>query len=158
MKSESESCSVVSDSLWPHGLYSPWNSPGQNTGVGSLSLLRGIFPTQRSNPGLLHCRWILCKLKTTMRYHLTWSEWPSSKNVQTINGGQDMEKREPSCTIGGNVNWHNHMQNSLGISLKTRIRTTIWPSNPTTGHISWENHNSKRHMYPNVHCSTIYNS
>ena len=33
----------------PHGLYSPWNSPGQNTGVGSLSLLQGIFPTQRSN-------------------------------------------------------------------------------------------------------------
>ena len=43
---ESESCSVVSDSLRPHGLYSPWNSPGQNTGVGSLSLLQGIFPTQ----------------------------------------------------------------------------------------------------------------
>ena len=35
------SCSVVSDSLWPHGLYSPWNSPGQNTGVNSLSLLQG---------------------------------------------------------------------------------------------------------------------
>ena len=42
---ESESRSVVSDSLQPHGLYSPWNSPGQNTGVGSLSLLQGIFPT-----------------------------------------------------------------------------------------------------------------
>ena len=35
--------------LRPHGLYSPWNSPDQNTGVGSLSLLQGIFPTQRSN-------------------------------------------------------------------------------------------------------------
>ena len=34
-----------------HGLYSPWNSPGQSTGVGSLSLLQGIFPTQESNPG-----------------------------------------------------------------------------------------------------------
>ena len=42
--------------LWHHGLYSPWNSPGQNTGVGSLSLLQGIFPTQGSNPGLLHCK------------------------------------------------------------------------------------------------------
>ena len=52
--SESESCSVVSDSLWPHVLYSPWNSPGQNNGVGSLSLLQGIFPTQGSNPGLPH--------------------------------------------------------------------------------------------------------
>ena len=38
----------MSDSLRPHGLYSPWNSPGQNTGVGSLSLLQGIFP----NPGI----------------------------------------------------------------------------------------------------------
>ena len=42
----SESISVVSDSLWPHGLYSPWDSPGQNTGVGSHSLSQGIFPTR----------------------------------------------------------------------------------------------------------------
>ena len=41
---------------------SPWNSPGKNTGVGSLSLLQEIFPTQRSNPGLPHCRWILYQL------------------------------------------------------------------------------------------------
>ena len=52
----SESWSVVSDSLQPHRLYRPWNSPGQNTGEGSFSLLQGIFPTQGSNPGLLHCR------------------------------------------------------------------------------------------------------
>ena len=42
--------------LRPHGLYSPQNSPGQNTGVGSLSLLQGIFPIQGSNPGLPCCR------------------------------------------------------------------------------------------------------
>ena len=41
---------------------SPQNSPGQNTGVGSLSLLQGIFPTQESNQGLLHCRQILYQL------------------------------------------------------------------------------------------------
>ena len=46
---ESESRSVVSDSLQPHGLYSSWNSPSQNIGVGSLSLLQGIFKTQGSN-------------------------------------------------------------------------------------------------------------
>ena len=40
-----ESCSLVSDSLQPHRLYSPWDSPGQSTGAGSLSLLQGIFPT-----------------------------------------------------------------------------------------------------------------
>ena len=58
----SESHSVVSDSLRPHGLYSPWNSPGQNTGVGILSLLQGIFPTQGSNSGLPHCRQIIYQL------------------------------------------------------------------------------------------------
>ena len=65
----SESHSVVSDSLQPHGLYSPWNSQGQNTGGGSLSLLQGIFPTQGSNPGLLHCRCIL--------YHLSHQGSPN---------------------------------------------------------------------------------
>ena len=45
-----------------HGLHSPWNSPGQNTGVGSLSLLQGIFLTQGSNLGFLHCRQILYQL------------------------------------------------------------------------------------------------
>ena len=58
----SESRSVVSDSLRPRGLHSSWNSPGQNTGVGSLSFLHGIFPIQGSIPGLLHCRQILYQL------------------------------------------------------------------------------------------------
>ena len=59
---ESERHSVVSNSLGPRGLYSPWDFPGQNTRVGGHSLLQGIFPTQGSNPGLLHCRWILYQL------------------------------------------------------------------------------------------------
>ena len=73
----SESRSVISNSLWPHGLYSPWNPPGQNTRVGSLSLLRGIFPTQWSNPGLPHCRWILYQLshKGSPRI-LEWVAYP----------------------------------------------------------------------------------
>ena len=49
-------------SLRPHGLYSPWNSPGQNSGVSRLCLLQGIFPSQGSNPGLPHCRRILYQL------------------------------------------------------------------------------------------------
>ena len=58
---------VVYDSLWPSGLkltrlLCPWNSPGKNTGMGSHSLLQGIFLTQGSNPGLLHCRQILYQL------------------------------------------------------------------------------------------------
>ena len=59
MKNESESNSVMSNSLRHHGLQ---KSPCQNTGVGSLPLLQGIFPTQRLNPGLPHCRWILYQL------------------------------------------------------------------------------------------------
>ena len=51
--SESESHSVVSSSLRPHGLYSLWNSPGQNTVVGSFSLFQGIFPYQALTQGLL---------------------------------------------------------------------------------------------------------
>ena len=79
--------SVVSDSLQPHGLQptrllSPWNSPGNNTGVGSHSLLQRIFLIRESNPSLPHCRQILYCLsyqespvirelliKTKMRYH-----------------------------------------------------------------------------------------
>ena len=48
------------------------------------------------------------QIKTTMRYHLTQSEWPSSKSLQTINTGEGVEKREPSCTVGENVNWYSH--------------------------------------------------
>ena len=48
--------------LQPHGLYSAWNAPDQNTAVGSLSLLQGTFPTQGSNPGLPRCRQILYQL------------------------------------------------------------------------------------------------
>ena len=50
------------------------------------------------------------------------------------------------------------MENSTEVSLKIRNRATIRSSNPTPGHISGENHNSKRCMHLSVHCSTIYNS
>ena len=76
------------------------DSPGKNTEVSCHALLQGIFPTQGSNPGLPHCRWILCHLS--------------------------------------------HQGNDLAIPL-----LGIYPG---------ESHNSKRHMYPNVHCSTIYNN
>ena len=77
--------SVFALHVWSHGLYSPpgssylWNSPGQNTGVGSHSLLQGIFLTQGLNPGLLHCRWILYQLsyKGSGRI-LKWVAYPSS--------------------------------------------------------------------------------
>ena len=76
-------CSVMSHSLWPHGLYPtrlfcPWDSLGKNTGVGSHSLLQGIFLNQGSNPCLLHCRQIL--------YCLTHKGSPKSSQHRLKNG------------------------------------------------------------------------
>ena len=63
------SSSVVSNSLRPHGLQParllcPWDFTGNNTGVGCHFLLQVIFPTQGSNPGLLHCRQMLLPSET----------------------------------------------------------------------------------------------
>ena len=46
------------------------------------------------------------------------SEWLSSKRLQTVNAGEGVEKREPSCTVGGNVNWYSHYGEQYGGSLK----------------------------------------
>ena len=58
VKWKSLSCVQLLAAPWT----SPWNSPDQNTGMDSLSLLQGIFPTQGSSPGLPHCEWILYQL------------------------------------------------------------------------------------------------
>ena len=89
-KSESESCSVVSDSLWPHGLYCPWNYPGQNTGVGIRCLLQRIFLTQGLDPGfpgLPHCMQIPYQLSHQgNRRILEWIAYPfSSRSSQPRN-------------------------------------------------------------------------
>ena len=69
----------TSNYLWPHGLHSPRNSAGQNTGVGSLSFPQGIFPTQGLKPGLPHCGQILYQLshKGSPRI-LEWVAYPFS--------------------------------------------------------------------------------
>ena len=92
----------MSDSLWPHGLYSPRNSPGQNTGVGSLFLLQGIFPTQGSNPGLLHCRRILYQLRHQGSPRiLEWAVYPFSR------GSFQPRARTGASSIAGRffTNW-----------------------------------------------------
>ena len=99
-ETESESCSVVSCSLWLQGLYNPWNSPGQNTGVGSLSLLQGIFPTQGLKPGLPHCRRILYQVshKGSPGFievvHLSGEGWIGTKNaLKTLRMFRSSRKR-----------------------------------------------------------------
>ena len=136
MKSESESCSIVSDSLEPHGLHTvhgilqarilewvafpfsrgssqPADQPSspkfkvvslpaepqgkpKNTGVGSLSFLRSIFPTQGSNPGLPHCRQILYQLshKGSPRI-LEWMAYPFSSG-----SSQPRNQTGVSCIAG----------------------------------------------------------
>ena len=94
---KTESRSVVSDSLRPHGLYSPWNSPGQNIGVGGFSLLRGIFPTQGSNPGLRHCGQILHQLiHRGSQKRLEWIANPFSSG-----SSQPRNRTGVSCIAGG---------------------------------------------------------
>ena len=111
LHSESESCSVMSDSLQPLGLYSPWNSPGQNPGVGSLSLLQ-IFLTQGLNPGLPHCQRISYQLshKVSPRI-LEWvvnlfsrgSSWPGNQTGVSCLAGRFFtnwtmrEDKRPIC-------------------------------------------------------------
>ena len=94
--------SVISNPSWPHGLYNPWNSPGQNMGVCSLSFLQGIFPTQGSNSGLLYRRWILYQLshKGSPRT-LEWVAYPFSRG-----SSQPRNRTGCSCIAGGFfTNW-----------------------------------------------------
>ena len=96
-RGESESCSVVSNSLQPHGLHSPWNSPGQNTGAGNRSLLQGIFPTQGSNLGLPHCRWILYQLSHQ------GSPYQMTTPIGSFPGGATGQ--EPACQCRRHETW-----------------------------------------------------
>ena len=87
----------------------PWTSPGYNTGVGSLPLLQGIFPTQGSNPGLPYCRQILYQLshKGTPRI-LEWVAYPFSSGSSGPRNWTGV-----SCIAGGFfTNWA--MREALG--------------------------------------------
>ena len=99
--------------LQSHGLYSPWNSPDQNIGVGSLSLLQGIFPTQGLNPGLQLCRQILYQLsyKGSPRI-LEWVVYPFSRGSSWPRNWTQV-----SCTAGRFFTiWTIIMTQHLGIS------------------------------------------
>ena len=87
LKNESDNRSVVPNSMWPHGLVPtkllcPWNSPSKNTGVGCHALLQGIFLTQGSNSGLLHCRQSLYRLSYQGRFSFIIS--PSNEYSELI--------------------------------------------------------------------------
>ena len=79
-------------------------------------------------------------------------------SLQTIKAGEGVEKREPSCTVGGNVNWYSHYGRQYGDSLKKLgIIPPHDPAIPFLG-IYPEEIKTEKDTYPTVHCSTIYNS
>ena len=94
------------------------------------------------------------QIKTTTTTTSHQPEWLSSKHLQTIHAGEDVEKREPSYIAGGNVNGGSHYGRTVTGFFKT---LKIELLHPTPGHVSGENHNSKRYIHPNVPCSTIFN-
>ena len=63
---------------------------------------------------------LLEKCKPKLQWDITshQSEWPSSKNPQTINAGEGVQEKEPSCTVAGNVNWYSHYGGHYGAPLK----------------------------------------
>ena len=119
----------MSDSSQPHGQYSPWNSPGQNTGVGNLSLLQG------SNPGLPHCRWILCQLshKGSPRI-LKWVAYPFSSR-----SSQPKNRTGVSSIAGGFfTNW----AKSMSLALAGRLSTS-GPPGKSPSLTPWVQHHER---------------
>ena len=79
------------------------------------------------------------QIKTTMRYYPTLVRKAIIK--KSTNSREGVEKMEPSCTAGGNLNWYSHHGEQYGGSFKkTRGETTTWPSSPACGHTPWGDH------------------
>ena len=84
-----------------------------------------------------------------MQIKLQWGitshrlEWPSLKSLQITNAGEDVGKGNTPPLLVGMLIGIAIMENSMKVPLKTRIRTTIWSSNPPPGHIPRENHSQE---------------
>ena len=98
----------------PHGLYSPWNSPGQNTRVSSLSLLQGIFPTQGLNPGLPHYRRILYQQ----------SHRGSPEMIDDLGNHDSVDPRFGISVFDKDPNWYLWLSSSPG--RRPNLPTASW--------------------------------
>ena len=115
--------SIIPGSLWSHGLqpmrlFCPWDFPGKDAGMGCHFLLQRIFPTQGSNPGLLHCRQILYRMSykgspIVMAFYSkpsqsisVWSRNKYSQSDYTINSElNDIRKQAVFCTRSAPHYW-----------------------------------------------------
>ena len=100
------------------------------------------------------------QIKTTIRYHLSLVRMATIKKSTSDKCWKGCGEKEILLQCW----WESKLIYSLWRTVWRFLKkkggwnkATTWLSNFITGHIPWENHNSKRHMYPNVHCSTIYN-
>ena len=143
--------------------------PGKNAGARSHLLLQGIFPTQWLCPHL-QCLFMAgrffateqpgrpsliireMQIRTTIRPPLTQVRMNIIK--KSINNRCRRECREKGTLLHY---WWECMENCVQFPQKRKNRITTWSSNPTLGHISRQNYNSKRHMHPYVHYRTVYN-
>ena len=143
--------------LQPHGLYSPWNSPGQNTGVGSCFLLQGIFPTQGSSPGLPHCRRILYQLshKGSPRI-LEWVACPFASGSSKPRNWTGV-----SCIAGGSFTSRAIRESAFkagladtGLSLQGQLfstETSLLTLNCFIQHLAHSWHSNICYKYHNIH-------
>ena len=143
--------SVMSNSLQPHGLQHtrpPCPSPTTGAYSNSCPLSRWCHPT--FSPPVVPFS------------HL--QSFPASGSFQMsqffASGGHKLgwAQGSPLTLLVGMQTSTATMGNSVEILLKTVSRTAIRPRNPTVGRIHWGNQNWNRHVYPNVHRSTVYNS
>ena len=99
----------------------------------------------------LHYKNVNSKSKLLWGTTSHWSQWPSLVSLQITHAGEDVEKREPSDTVGGNVNWYHHYGKQYGGTQKTQYRTTIGSSNSISGYISGQKFQWKRCMRSSRH-------
>ena len=153
-RSESESHSIVSYSLWPASFLCPWNSPGKNAGMGSHSLLQGIFPAQGLKPGLLHCRQTLLSKPPGKQRLLPYSDSNTQLSLTLflpLSLNHLPTASEPQCTtefplqnvtclpfpLYSHVSLHNQ---GSGTQQKFIFSHCFWPASSLSQHINLLKH------------------